>query len=61
MSVMGRWYGREVVFENEADRRITFSGNFDRYEDIVPTMDAISSVTGLRIQIKKDKIILTNK
>ena len=36
-----------------------FTGNFDRYDDLRPTLDFMSRATGLDIIIEKDKIIIT--
>ena len=58
MQVIGRWYGRTVEFTAEDIKTKTYSGNFDRYEDIRPTMEAIEMITGLKVTIKSDKIIL---
>ena len=58
MEVMARWYGREVVFTDDDIKQQTYSGNFDRYEDIRPTMEAIETITGLKITLTPDKIII---
>lgn len=58
MQVIGRWYGRTVEFTAEDIKSKTYSGNFDRYEDIRPTMEAIGMITGLKVTIKPDKILL---
>ena len=58
MQVIGRWYGRTVEFTAEDIKTKTYSGNFDRYEDIRPTMEAIEMITGLKVTIMPDKILL---
>ena len=58
MEVMARWYGREVVFTDDDIKQQTYSGNFDRYEDIHPTMEAIESITGLKITFAPGKLII---
>ncbi len=58
MQVMARWYDREVVFTSEDIKQQKYSGNFDRYEDIHPTMEAIEKITGLKITYAPGKIII---
>ena len=58
MQVISRWYGREVVFTSEDIKHQQYSGNFDRYEDIHPTMEAIESITGLKITFAPGRIII---
>jgi len=58
MEVMARWYGREVEFKSDDIKQLKYSGNFDRYEDIRPTMEAIETITGLKITLTPDKIII---
>jgi len=59
MEVMSRWYGMQVHFTDDQLRAIAISGNFDRYEDLRPTMEAIAAVTDLDISIKDDMIIVS--
>ena len=58
MEVMARWYGREVEFKSDDIKQLKYSGNFDRYEDIHPTMEAIEAITGLKITINPKQIII---
>lgn len=58
MQVMSMWYGRQVEFSDNEIKQQLYSGYFDRYEDIYPTMEAIEAITGLKITLKKDKIII---
>ncbi|MBP5276996.1 MAG: FecR domain-containing protein [Prevotella sp.] len=58
MQVMARWYDREVEFTSEDIKQQKYSGNFDRYEDIHPTMEAIESITGLKITFAPGKLII---
>jgi len=58
MEVMARWYGREGEFKSDDIKQLKYSGNFDRYEDIHPTMEAIEAITGLKITINPKQIII---
>lgn len=58
MDVIGRWYGLEVVFMNEASRKIRFTGELDRYNDIHNDLLALSVITGLRIHAEGTRIVI---
>ncbi len=58
MQVIARWYGREVEFTTDEIKQQRYSGNFDRYEDIRPTMEAIETITGLKITFAPGKLII---
>ena len=58
MEVIGKWYGRKVVFNDDAAKGVLFSGNFDRYDDIMPTMESIASATDLNIKVTDTEIII---
>ena len=58
MQVIARWYGREVEFTTDEIKQQRYSGNFDRYEDIRPTMEAIETITGLKITFAPDRLII---
>lgn len=59
MNVIGMWYGCKVSYDSDDMRNISISGNFDRYEDLYPTLDAISTITGLRLTVKDKNIEIT--
>ena len=52
MEVLGRWYGRTVVYASDELRAERFSGSFSRYNDEDATLQAIEAVTGLHIERK---------
>lgn len=58
MLTMAKWYDLDVIFENEAARRMLFSGNFDRYDSHQPIIRAISNVTGLDIEVSNSRIVI---
>ncbi len=59
MRVLGHWYNKQVIFEKDDIREMRFTGEFDKYESIVPTMKAIHKVTGLRVEIRGQEIIIS--
>ena len=58
MQVIAHWYGRKVEFKSDDIKQQKYSGNFDRYEDIHPTMEAIEAITGLKIIISATQITI---
>lgn len=61
MSVLGRWYGKEIIFSDADADAIEISGNFDRYEDLMPTLESISSITGLSITVTDTSIEISKQ
>ena len=58
MTVVGKWYNRQVVFLSGQSEQKTFSGTFDRYDGIESTVEAIRTGTDLRIEIEKDRLVV---
>lgn len=58
MEVMRRWYHVDVKFENAADRDIKVSGNFDRYNTLAPTLEALEVITGLTMEQQGNSIVV---
>lgn len=59
MTVIGKWYGRDIIFRDSTVRTITFSGNFDRTTGLQGTIEAITTVTGLSIKDEQGHLIIT--
>ena len=60
MEVLAHWYGKEVEFADNELEQMKLSGNFYRYNDVQPTIQALETVTQLTIKTDKDKIIVEN-
>lgn len=58
MSVISRWYNKEVVFESEDIKTIRFTGDIDRYGSIAPILKAIQRVTHLQMEVRGENIII---
>ena len=58
MKILSHWYGMNINFVSEETRHITFTGNLNKYSSIEPAIHAIHQVTGLRIEIKNNTIII---
>ena len=59
MRVLSRWYNKRVEFNSDDIRQIEFTGTINKYGDISPALKAIHTVTGLRIEMRKDLIIIS--
>lgn len=58
MEVMSRWYGYQVRFGNDHLKQIGISGKLGRYNEAETTMDAIATITGLKITINGNIITI---
>ncbi len=58
MDVLSHWYGFQVVFLSDAAREKHFTGELDRYGSIQPSLTAISSVTGLELNVQNGTIFI---
>lgn len=56
MSVIGKWYDKDVRFGQEDFSAIEITGSFNRYETLRPTLEALSIITGLDITSDSDSI-----
>ena len=60
LSVIDRWYGYKTEYASPELKDITLSGNFDRYDDVRPTLEALETVTGLSF-IMRDRTIIIHQ
>lgn len=58
MSVISRWYNKEIVFESEDIKKTRFTGDIDRYGNIAPILKAIQRVTHLEMEVRGKSIII---
>ena len=58
MEVMSRWYGYQVKFGNDQLKQIGISGKLGRYNEAETTMEAIATITGLKITINGNIITI---
>lgn len=59
MEVIGSWYNMKVEFTSEDIQELRFTGSIDKYEPMGPTLNAIESITGLKISVKKTVITIS--
>lgn len=57
---LSRWYDMEVIFLNDNVKKISFSGNFKRYDNVSLLLAAIEMAGGVKFQKKENQLIVTN-
>lgn len=58
MDIVGKWYGKDIIFADQKLRNTLITGTFDRYESIENILSGIGKSTGLDIQLKGSRIIV---
>ncbi len=61
MTVIGRWYGYDIVFTDESVCDMKFSGSFSRYDPMSNAIESISLLTGFSLQTQGGRIIISDK
>lgn len=59
MQVVGRWYGRQVVFDSDHLRTVRFTGSLSRYESIENTLEVIGTLANVKIEQQENKILIS--
>lgn len=59
MEAISRWYGIEVVFENEAARRVTFTGNIKRYDTLNKIINMLEMTQQIKFRKEGDTIYIS--
>lgn len=58
---LSRWYGFEYSFEDESMARLTFRGNLNRPETVVPIFEIMEAMARIRIDVKGDMVTIKRK
>lgn len=59
MQVVGRWYGRQVVFASDSLRAVRFTGSLSRYESIENTLEVIGTLANVKMEQRENKILIS--
>ena len=59
MEVISHWYNMKVEYSSDDIKDIRFTGSIDKYEPMAPTLNAIESITGLKIAAKDGLISIS--
>ncbi len=58
MRTLSKWYDVQVVFSNEADKQLMFTGNLERYADFGDILAKIAKTNEVNFEIKNNTIMI---
>lgn len=58
MQVVGKWYGKEVVFASDPLRKVRFTGSLSRYDSIDNTLEVICGIANVRMEQHANRIVI---
>ncbi|SMC87343.1 FecR family protein [Pedobacter nyackensis] len=61
MSKIGRWYNVKVVYDQDVNQKLTFSGQMSRSNSIFEILKSLESTDEIKFEIKESTIKVTNK
>lgn len=56
---LSRWYDIDVVFKDEAVKKMAFNGNVRKYENVNVLLDALQASGGVRFEISGKKVMVS--
>lgn len=59
MNTLSRWYDIRVIFENEAVRKVTFTGNLKRYDSFDKIIDMLEMTDMAHFKVDGNAIIIS--
>ena len=61
MNKIGRWYNVKVVYDQDVNQKLTFSGQMSRSNSISEILKSLESTDEIKFEIKESTIKVTNK
>jgi len=61
MNKIGRWYNVKVVYDQDVNQTLTFSGQMSRSNGILEILKSLESTDEIKFEIKESTIKVTNK
>lgn len=58
MQILERWYGVNVIFQDESLKELEYTGSLERYDSINTFLQLLEKLKELRYEIKKNTIVL---
>lgn len=58
MSTLSKWYDVQVIFTNQSDKKLRFTGNLERYEDFNNILTKIERTNEVKFEIEKNLITI---
>lgn len=59
METLSRWYGAEVVFQNEEMKQLEYTGSLERYDSINTFLQVLEKLQDIHYEIDNNKISLS--
>ena len=59
MKILERWYGVNVIFQDERLKELEYTGSLERYDSINTFLQLLEKLKEIRYEIKKNTIILS--
>jgi len=53
-----RWYGVNVIFQDESLKELEYTGSLERYDSINTFLQLLEKLKEIRYEIKKNTIVL---
>ena len=61
MKQLQRWYEMSVFYTNEEVKQYTFSGDLKKYDDFDKIIRMLEEVSGIKISIKENCVVIGTK
>ena len=61
MEIVERWYDLKVTFEDEWCKKVSFSGNVERYDDFSKLAEMLEATGSVKFKIKNNEIYITKR
>ena len=58
MTILGRWYGVNVIFRDESLKELEYTGSLERYDSINIFLQLLERLKEIRYEIKENTIVL---
>lgn len=58
MQILERWYGVNVIFQDESLKELEYTGSLERYDSINTFLQLLEKLKEIRYEIKKNTIVL---
>ena len=58
MQILERWYGVNVIFQDENLKELEYTGSLERYDSINTFLQLLEKLKEIRYEIKKNTIVL---
>ncbi len=58
MKILERWYGVNVIFQDESLKELEYTGNLERYDSINTFLQLLERLKEIRYEIKENTIVL---